>query len=109
MSYWKECVAEALEEIDCLKYFDDAKLSSLASDMDHAADMQGEACGWPGFQKDTKPPSEKDQLIDKLKAELERERNAEYCDTCKGKGHRLDVWHRRISCEYCKGGRIYSR
>lgn len=109
MSYWKEAVTEALEEIDCLKHFDEEKLSSLASDMDHAADMQGEACGWPGFQVDTKPPSEKDKLIDKLKAELERERNAEYCDRCKGKGHRLDGWGRQVSCELCQGGRIYSK
>lgn len=107
--YWKMVVTEALEEIDCLKYFDEEKLSSLASDMDHAADMRGESCGWPAFQLDSKPPSEKDQLINKLKAELERERNAESCDRCKGRGHKLDCWGRQFACEFCQGGRIYSR
>lgn len=106
-NYWKICIEEALAGIGCENIFTEEQISKLSESMAFSSRMESEACGYPGGQVDSKPPSE----FDLLKKELAREKDASFCRSCSGTGESIDHGGARTfisSCFECKGnGKIY--
>lgn len=105
--YWMSCLEESLEEIGCIDVLTKEQISQLSKSIEFASKMQSEICGYPGGQVDSKEPSE----LDRLKAALEREKNATFCEECKGDGRIIEhgpIHSSNTQCYECLGeGKIY--
>jgi hypothetical protein len=103
MDYWKECIESALE--DAGLPYTPTQLESVANDVRIAHEQYGMAYGHDAIPNPVKLENEK------LKKELDSERNKRICHVCKGSGEERSYGpvHSSVTqCFKCHGsGFIY--
>lgn len=101
MDYWKECVEEALDVVSLNAT--DAQIEEIASFVRSAHETYDMAIG--------PAPRASTTEIERLKKELEAERNKVTCERCSGRGHwweAVGTSHSSYAeCHICRGaGRV---
>jgi len=78
IKYWNSCIEEILDELKIEITLN--QKNSLVEYIDNCSDMQRESCGYYNI------PDPRENEIKQLKESLRKEREAEFCSECKGRG-----------------------
>lgn len=103
MDYWKVCISEAFEDAGITAT--DEQISTVASWVEGAHDNYGMARGYNNIS------DPRDSENERLKRELEKERDKITCPDCNGSGRIVThgpVHSSNMHCSKCNGeGRIH--
>lgn len=96
IEYWRACLDEILGD-DGLS---SERMAEIARDVDSAASMQSEACGYLNI------PNPDRAEISRLEGALKKERDMVFCAPCKGTGrlrYNAGPWGVDTTCDTCRG------
>lgn len=100
--YWTECIASSLEEHGVTATAD--QISAIAADVQIGHESHGMAYGHDVIGRGARTEA------DELRDELNREREKQPCDDCKGRGYIVErgpYHHFEHECSKCRGeGRV---